>query len=400
MQLDENGAAEPNSISHLGARSAMITLGMVSGRTLRSTAVLAIVVSAATVGSASAAATIKVGATQAWAPTGIAVEAGQLIRTRATGTINYCGGAQQCTAGPDGSAETHCGSAGGPTSVCGRLVGRIGGSAFEVGSDSRVTAPASGVLELGVQDFHFDDNSGSFTAIVEIDPVEKDPKPGSAVGTVAYVKSLGNGKPSAQVFRNGKWRTLKAGDDLGEDARVRTNRDTTVVIMLALGGKVLLRPESNVRIGERSVSGTEKPWKLTKGGVWASCGRMSDNLEIQMTGGGVIGIKDPSRGGPRRLRAGRPQVGTITSAGPSGTLQVTPKGGVAAPAQQGQELRLGDLLNPSPGAAASLQLTRPSSVAKSARLVKIEPQSGGKPIVGIDRVGAVLNVSITDSASR
>lgn len=43
---------------------------------------------------------------------------------------------------------------------------------------------------------------------------------------------------------------------------------------------------------------------------------------------------------------------------------------------------------------ATLELARPASVGKNARLVKIEPRGGAEPIVSIDRPEAVLNVAI------
>ncbi len=216
------------------------------------------------------------------------------------------------------------------------------------------------------------------------------------VGTIArLVATGGKGTPHAQIFRDGKWRPLEVGDDVGENARVRTNGDTEMAIELDLGGRVVVRPSSEVRVGERSVSSSSsagEPWQVTKGSVWAQCGQMKESLEIQTTGG-IMGIVDTRGARPRLLRAGE-QVGTITSLAVPGTLQVTPKGGVAAPAQQGQALGLGDLLNPSPGVAATLQLARPASVGKNARLVKIEPQGGAEPIVSIDRPDDVLNVAI------
>jgi hypothetical protein len=50
----------------------------------------------------------------------------------------------------------------------GQLVGRVGGQAFSIGSASAFTAPASGTLELAVNDFvgYYSDNSGGFTVTV------------------------------------------------------------------------------------------------------------------------------------------------------------------------------------------------------------------------------------------
>lgn len=223
---------------------------------------------------------------------------------------------------------------------------------------------------------------------------ETKPKP-KLVGTVVQLKAIKKGStPHAQIFRDGKWRPLERGDDVREHARVRTAGNTQMAIELDLGGRVVIRPFSEARIGERSVSNPialERPWEIKKGSVWAQCGQMKESLEIQTTGG-IMGIVD-TRGGVPPPRVGE-QVGTITSLAAPETLQVTPKGGVAAPAQQGQALVLGDFLNPYPGVAATLQLTRPASVGKKAPLVKIEPQGGAEPIVSIDRPDAVLNVAI------
>ena len=143
-----------------------------------------------------------------------------------------------------------------------------------------------------------------------------------------------------------------------------------------------------------SSASTEKPWKLTKGGMSARPGACRTTIEIQTTGGGVIGVLDPSRRAPRRLRARRPQVGTITSAGPSATLQVTPKGGVRGPARRANRSASATSSIPPRGrgelTARPAELCSPNRQGSS----RSKPQGGGEPIVGIDRVGEVLNVSI------
>jgi hypothetical protein len=355
-------------------------------------------------GSAAAAATtIAVDAQQPWAAQGVAVKKGQTIKVSATGRINYFNGEPQTEATPDGSVsdENHCGGPG----PCGALIGRIGeaGAPFFVGSEYKAKARATGTFQLGINDFDddpdgiFDNNSGSFSARVKVEGKgSAEPKPPEKlVATVIELKNSDGKRPTAQVFKDGKWQRLSPGDSLREHARIRTVGDTQMAIELDLGGRVVVRPGSEVRIGERSVTPADpskEPWRLTKGGVWAKCGKMSDSLEIQMTGG-VIGILDQSKNRRGDRQGGNP-VGTITSLATPGTLTVTPRGGTATAAQQGQALGLGDSLGAFPGVAARLQLARPSSVGKDARLVDIEPAGGAEPIVSIDRAGEVLDVAI------
>ena len=53
------------------------------------------------------------------------------------------------------------------TAPAGALIGRIGnGAAFGIGSQTAITAPATGRLFLGVNDDGFGDNSGAFTVTV------------------------------------------------------------------------------------------------------------------------------------------------------------------------------------------------------------------------------------------
>lgn len=279
-----------------------------------------------------------------------------------------------------------------------------GGSATTDPTGAYSIKVKKGTYEVTAKKGGLDFSPGSHTVKVGTDRVKtvnftakhRDPKP-KLVGAIArLVVTGGKGTPHAQIFRDGKWRPLKVGDDVGENARVRTNGDTEMAIELDLGGRVVVRPSSEVRVGERSVSGSEsagEPWQVTKGSVWAQCGQMKESLEIQTTGG-IMGITDTRGGKQPRLPMAGEQVGTITSLAAPETLQVTPKGGIAAPAQQGQTLGLGDLLSPSPGVAATLQLARPASVGKNARLVMIEPQGGAEPIVSIDRPDDALSVEI------
>ena len=51
----------------------------------------------------------------------------------------------------------------------GGLIGRVGnGPAFAIGSNTGpMPMPASGVLQLGVNDDHYEDNTGNFTVSVQ-----------------------------------------------------------------------------------------------------------------------------------------------------------------------------------------------------------------------------------------
>src|SRR5262245_7160450 len=125
-------------------------------RAFGSAVFLALAIVATMLASAGAApTTVSVDGQQPWTATGISVQAGQVVAITATGRINYCSGAPQCDATPDGSVsgESHCGTPGSPTGSCGALIGRIGGSSFVVGSNFKMKATTSGALELGIQDF-------------------------------------------------------------------------------------------------------------------------------------------------------------------------------------------------------------------------------------------------------
>ena len=113
---------------------------------------------------------VSIGGTQeSWLDTGIILDGKKAIKAKAQGEINYCGGAPQCDATPDGSVsgESHCGggitSAGG--ALCGALIARVGGvegTSFILGTGVTIPKTYKGRLEIGIQDFKFDDNSGSF----------------------------------------------------------------------------------------------------------------------------------------------------------------------------------------------------------------------------------------------
>jgi hypothetical protein len=125
---------------------------------------------------------VRVNADAEWTSTGISVVAGQIYSTEAIGKAFTTmpnnatfrptpgtGTGRQGESGPEGQIYI-CTSA--PGFECaldgapfGQLVGRVGSQAFSIGDSGTFTAPASGTLELAVNDFlgYYSDNSGGFT---------------------------------------------------------------------------------------------------------------------------------------------------------------------------------------------------------------------------------------------
>src|SRR5262245_29634246 len=110
--------------------------------------------------------TFTVPANQAWTNTGIRVNRGEQIAFQGTGDIMV---AQGASAGVGGSPITPGGRLPAPGTGVGALIGRVGNSApFVIGSNTgAIPMPASGVLQLGVNDDHYQDNSGNFTVSVQ-----------------------------------------------------------------------------------------------------------------------------------------------------------------------------------------------------------------------------------------
>jgi hypothetical protein len=104
-----------------------------------------------------------------WTTTGVALTRGQHFTVQATGTVSYAPGSP--LVGPDGATDPHPG-------VCvlpgpdhhAALIGRIGtgGTPFLVGHGFAADAPASGVLDLGINDTGVDGNGGAFRATVQV----------------------------------------------------------------------------------------------------------------------------------------------------------------------------------------------------------------------------------------
>jgi hypothetical protein len=103
-------------------------------------------------------ATVTVEATYPWVDSGLTVRKGERLSFVTSGTIHW-GSKPDQVAGPEGH-----GAKPGKLGV-GGLIGRVGftGKPFAIGSiRTPVTMPQSGKLFLGINDFIFKDNAGSF----------------------------------------------------------------------------------------------------------------------------------------------------------------------------------------------------------------------------------------------
>ena len=103
-------------------------------------------------------ATVTVEATHPWVDSGLTVRKGERLSFEASGTIRW-GSKPDQVAGPEGH-----GAKPGKLGV-GGLIGRVGvtGKPFAIGSmRTPMTMPQSGKLFLGINDFIFKDNAGSF----------------------------------------------------------------------------------------------------------------------------------------------------------------------------------------------------------------------------------------------
>ena len=119
--------------------------------------------------------------------------------------------------------------------------------------------------------------------------------PPGAVGGVVRVKSLKGEEPPPELLlkRGGHAYTpIDAGETLRPGDRLKTNGNTVVELEMFAGGRVGINADSMVEVGdERKISNLkEDGLNLSKGGLWAKCGKLKEPLEIQ-TNGGVMGIK-------------------------------------------------------------------------------------------------------------
>jgi len=113
--------------------------------------------------------TIRVNSQMRWTDTGIVVRAGDIITFQSSGQIQMSDNTQD-VASPAGSLSRRTAPDAPISGVfAGALIAKIGGYApVAIGDQSRITAPVSGQLYLGVNDDHLPDNRGEFTVTVGI----------------------------------------------------------------------------------------------------------------------------------------------------------------------------------------------------------------------------------------
>jgi hypothetical protein len=107
-------------------------------------------------------ATVIVEASHPWVDSGLIVRKGERLSFEATGTIRW-GRKSDQVAGPQGHG-TKAGKVG-----TGGLIGRVGvtGKPFPIGGTrTPIPMPQSGKLFLGINDFIFKDNAGSFVVTI------------------------------------------------------------------------------------------------------------------------------------------------------------------------------------------------------------------------------------------
>lgn len=126
---------------------------------------------------------ITVSAQSSWTNTGISVQAGQEIFMSVSGYVNTCFDTSNPACDGDSPFNTWhdtlgddspCDGGFGPCQLLGAnfasLIARVGsGTPFVVGAGGSFIAENDGVLQLGVNDTRFDDNTGAFSVLVTVD---------------------------------------------------------------------------------------------------------------------------------------------------------------------------------------------------------------------------------------
>jgi Ca2+-binding EF-hand superfamily protein len=126
--------------------------------------------SAGPIGSTGASRPLMVDAAERWTDTGIFVQAGQVLRFQANGTVQLSEDGND-VADPQGARSgRRAPNAPLPNAPAGALIARIGyGQAILIGAgNSEIRAPRAGRLYLGVNDDHWADNNGQFRVVVTV----------------------------------------------------------------------------------------------------------------------------------------------------------------------------------------------------------------------------------------
>jgi hypothetical protein len=111
--------------------------------------------------------TVRVLANRPWTSTGITVQKGQALQFSATGQVQLSQDVNDVAPVTGKAARQVSASGSLPGTLGGALLGRIGnGKPFGIGDQASITAPASGLLYLGVNDDEFADNTGEFVVTV------------------------------------------------------------------------------------------------------------------------------------------------------------------------------------------------------------------------------------------
>ena len=112
---------------------------------------------------------IQVLANQQWVTTGVGVRKGQRVAFSATGQIQFSPDSAH-VAGPDGNPAVQTPGMPVAAMAAGGLIGRVGNSQpFPIGSNRQpIVMPATGALELGVNDTIVGDNAGWFVVTLTV----------------------------------------------------------------------------------------------------------------------------------------------------------------------------------------------------------------------------------------
>jgi EF hand len=114
--------------------------------------------------------TLFVDSRQEWTDTGMFVNAGDVVTFRAQGTIQMTTGADD-RATPAGSLTGRTArNSPRPDQRAGTLLVRVGNAIEAAGPNGTFRARNSGPLYLGVNDDHFEDNSGEYRVMLSIGP--------------------------------------------------------------------------------------------------------------------------------------------------------------------------------------------------------------------------------------
>jgi len=121
---------------------------------------------------------VQISSARRWTNTGITVTAGESVTINASGYIHF-GPPPIEHMSPAGKQPAACANQHertvihfpSPSLNCWSLIGRIGtGPPFAVGVHKTIVAPATGKLQLGINDNRLEDNSGSWTSTISVAP--------------------------------------------------------------------------------------------------------------------------------------------------------------------------------------------------------------------------------------